>query len=176
MNLFFHLNFDQCRISNSLSDDFIMEASFYTGKISNQNGECLLSAKSRNSLSDCFGLSFNIHGKTRRRVTLKPKNIFSPTKLMGKFDGNEYSIKTHLGFKYSIFENGIQIAFLDKTENSLISRPIMKLAYNSNINKELLIGLVFYVLRIRTNGFDGRELTYNIYSKHKHDKNWKVIR
>lgn len=174
MNLYFHLNFDQYRISRTLTGDFWLEGSFNDGKILELNGDCLMMQKKEKSLLGYISLSFYVFGKLQESVTIKPKSIFSPTLLTGKFGGNNYSIKIHIGYKYSFFENNRQIALLDIMENAELSKPLMKLVCNSDVNKELLVGIVFYSLKIRTNGFDGRELTYNLYSKHKYDRNWKV--
>jgi hypothetical protein len=175
MDSYIQLRGDDCLISKGLNDPIWLIGSFSDSSLIDSHGSGFVKEiEEHNGFKKLANFQFYLSDKPQETIVLKPKSLFNLTLFQAKYLGKQYSIKIHMGYKYSFFEEDEQIAYMDRFEHPKLSSSSLKLTYNSNANLHLLIGMVFFLLKRRTNSFEGRELTFNISFRYKYNKNWRA--
>lgn len=90
---------------------------------------------------------------------------------------NAYDIYGHKKFKYSIFENGLQIGYFIEASSSVKYNPMYQIVCNSDVDVPLIFSFLLVMTRYDNDNNDGAAFTYKMSpfwkTKKDFDEHWK---
>ncbi len=143
-----------------------------------RNTDVLYMYKKWTSVLSHFNIYFNrdIY-KDKEPIKFKTES-FSKNKYVCKSGVDVYEIYAHLGLKFSIFCNGVQIAGIDQDKWTSFKEDGFRLECNKDVSKELIIAFTILLNHIhnRQVGFLDGLFTRNVgvlQEMAPYDLNWK---